>query len=500
MRKQNVKKKLIPIAIVIAVGLVLGGLILTRDRAVTAESGHEAAPSAMAAGMQKGPKGGKLFSTDGFGVEVTIFETGVEPQFRIYLYQDGKMLAPSAAGVALTLSRLGAPPQAFKFRPEADYLLGDQVVEEPHSFDVAIAAERNGKGYRWSYSQVEARVEMPDAVLKSSGVEILEAGPATIKPTLKLPGEIVFNAEKMVHVVPRLSGVVLTVSRDVGQAVRQGDVLAVIESQALAELRSQFLAARKRLALARTGFEREKKLWEEKITAQQDYLEAQQVLNEAEIASDLAAERLRALGIAPEATRQGGSLARFEVRAPIAGVIVNKAVAAGATLKEDADIFTVADLSTLWAQVTVYPKDLGTIRVGQQASIKATAFEAQGSGSVSAIGALVGEQTRTAQARVTLSNPKGVWRPGMFVEVELAAAEVQVPVAVAVEALQTVRDWTVVFGRYGPYFEARPLELGRSDGRMVEVLKGLAAGEKYGAGHSFAIKADLGKAGASHDH
>lgn len=494
------KQKLMPIAIVIAVGLVLGGLILTRERAVTAEGSHAQTPAATAGGVQKGPKGGKLFTTDGFGVEVTIFETGVEPQFRLYLYQDGKPLAPSAAGVALTLSRLGAPPQAFKFRPEADYLMGDQVVEEPHSFDVAIAAERNGKGYRWTYSQVEARVEMPDAVLKSTGVEILEAGPAMIKPTLKLPGEIVFNAEKMVHVVPRLSGVVLAVPRDLGQTVRQGDVLAVIESQALAELRSQFLAARKRLALAHTSFEREKKLWEEKITAQQDYLEAQQVLNEAEIASDLASERLRALGITPEATRGGGNLARFEVRAPISGVIVNKAVAAGATLKEDADIFTVADLSTVWVQVTVYPKDLGTIQLGQQASIRATAFEAQGSGVVSSIGALVGEQTRTAQARVTLKNPKGVWRPGMFVEVELAAAEVQVPVAVAVEALQTVRDWTVVFGRYGPYFEARPLELGRSDGRMVEVLKGLRAGEKYGAGNSFAIKADLGKAGASHDH
>ena len=500
MRKANVKQKLIPIAVVIAVGLVLGGLILTRERAVTGEDSHAATPAGIAAGATKGPQGGKLFVTDGFGVEVTIFETGVEPHFRLYLYQDGKPLVPSAAGAAITLSRLGAPPQAFKFKPEADYLLGDRVVEEPHSFDVAIAALRNGKQYRWTYSQVEARVEMADAVLASSGVEIRSAGPATIKPMLKLPGEIVFNAEKMVHVVPRLSGVVLAVPRDVGQTVRQGDVLAVVESQALAELRSQYLAARKRLALARTSFEREKKLWEEKITAQQDYLAAQLALNEAEIAADLAAERLRALGIAPEVTRTGGSLARFEVRAPISGVIVSKAVAAGATLKEDADIFTVADLSTVWVQVTVYPKDLGTLRLGQQASIKATAFEAQGDGVVSSIGALVGEQSRTALARVVLHNPKGVWRPGMFVDVELAAAEVQVPVAVSVDALQTLRAWTVVFGRYGQYFEARPLELGRSDGQMVEVLKGLSVGEKYAAGNSFAIKADLGKSGATHDH
>ena len=378
----------------------------------------------------------------------------------------------------------------------ADFLLGDQVVEEPHSFDVAIAAAYKTKTYRWGYSQVEARVEMPDAVLQSTGVEILEAGPATIKPTLKLPGEIMLNAEKVVHVNPRLSGVVLSVTRDVGQAVKQGEVLAVIESQSLAELRSQYSAARKRLTLARTSFEREKKLWEEKITAQQDYLEAQQALSEAEIAHNLAAQRLRSLGVGLD----GGALARFEVRAPISGVIVTRNIAAGTSLKEDADIFTVADLSTVWAQITVYPKDLGTVKVGQKVMIKASAFEAQGTGTVSYIGALVGEQTRTAQARVTLSNPQGLWRPGMFVSVEIAAAEVQVPVAVAATAIQTVRDWTVVFGRYGQYFEARPLELGRSDGRMVEVLKGLSAGEKYGAGNSFAIKADLGKSGASHDH
>ena len=501
------KQKLMPIAIVIIVGLILGGLILvTQKSAVTTADSHDQAvagaktPMAANASSQKGPKGGKLFTSDGFGVEVTIFEQGVEPQFRLYLYQDGKALAPTAAGAAITLSRLGASAQAFKFKPEADYLLGDQVVEEPHSFDVAIAALRNGKTYRWDYSQVEARVEMPDAVLQSTGVEILEAGPAMIKPTLKLPGEIVFNAEKMVHVVPRLSGLVLSVNRDLGQSVQQGDVLAVIESQALAELRSQFLAARKRLTLARTSFEREKKLWEEKITAQQDYLAAQLAMNEAEIAADLAAERLRALGVAPEAVRQGGNLARYEVRAPIAGVVVNKAIAAGATLKEDANIFSVTDLSTVWVQITVYPKDLGTIKTGQQAMIKATAFAAQATGTVSYIGALVGEQTRTAQARVTLKNPQGVWRPGMFVEVEVAAAEIQVPVAVSVAALQTVRDWTVVFGRYGQFFEARPLELGRSDGQMVEVLKGLSVGEKYAAGNSFAIKADMGKSGATHDH
>ena len=119
---------------------------------------------------------------------------------------------------------------------------------------------------------------------------------------------------------------------------------------------------------------------------------------------------------------------------------------------------------------------------------------------MSYIGALVGEQTRTAKARLVLANPKGLWRPGLPVNVNLVAGEVDVPVAVSADAIQTVRDWTVVFGRYGNLLEARPLELGRSDGKFIEVLNGLSVDEKYAGTNSFLIKAELGKASASHDH
>ncbi|HKX52801.1 MAG TPA: efflux transporter periplasmic adaptor subunit, partial [Nitrosospira sp.] len=119
---------------------------------------------------------------------------------------------------------------------------------------------------------------------------------------------------------------------------------------------------------------------------------------------------------------------------------------------------------------------------------------------VTYITTLIGGQTRTATARITLENKEGRWRPGMFVTAEMGAEEIRVPVAVSADALQTLGDWTVVFGRYGEYFEARPLELGRSDGKMIEVLDGLQAGEQYAAGNSFAIKAELGKSGATHEH
>lgn len=494
------KKRWMPIAIVIVIGLILGGLILTLEKPSPEVPQGERDAQGGADAHPKGPRGGRLFVEPDFSLELTIFEQGVPPQFRVYLYEKDKALPPSAAKVTVTLSRLGAPAQLFKFTPEADYLLGDQVVEEPHSFDLAITAEHNGKMFHWGYSQVEARLEMTDAMLSTIGVDILTAGPAVIRSTLKMPGEIVVNPNSIVQVVPRLPGIVAAVNFEAGQSIKKGDVLAVIESQMLADLQSQYLAAQRRLTLAKTVYEREKQLWEEKISAKQDFLAAELAFNEARIASDLAAEKLRALGIRPEAGLHAKDLTRYEVRAPISGLIVTKTVALGAVLKDDIPIFTVADMSTVWTAVTVYPKDLSIVKTGQKAHVKAIAYDVEGDGVVTYITPLIGGQTRTATARVILENEDGRWHPGMFVSIELTADEVEVPVAVTAQAIQTLSDWTVVFGRYGDYFEARPLELGRSDGKMVEVLKGLVAGEQYASGNSFAIKADLEKAGAAHDH
>ena len=99
-----------------------------------------------------------------------------------------------------------------------------------------------------------------------------------------------------------------------------------------------------------------------------------------------------------------------------------------------------------------------------------------------------------------MQNPEGRWRPGLFVTVEVVQEEVTVPVAVSVDAIQTFRDWSVVFVQYGDLFEVRPLELGRNDGQWVEVLHGLLPGERYVARNSFILKAELGKSGATHDH
>jgi len=503
------KKQTLYIAAVLGIGVVLAGLILGTGKPQPAgdEQGQEShaeapdhadeEPHAAEAGPAKGPHGGKLFTDNGYGLEVTIFEQGVPPEFRVYLYRDGKPVDPSSSQVVVTLHRLGREPQVIQFAKVGDYLRGDAEVVEPHSFKVEIAAQSGGKAYRFDYDQVEARVSLSDAQLKQNGVSLLTAGPARINAGLQLIGEIRLNEDRMVHVVPLLTGVVTASQANAGDRVKKGQLLAVISSQALADQRSELLAAQKRLALTRTTFEREKQLWEEKISAEQDYLQAQHDMQEAEIAVQNARQKLASLG---GAGQPGGALTRYEIRAPIDGVVVEKHLSLGEAVQGDAKIFVIADLSTVWVDMTVAAKDLGAVKTGQKADIQATAFAAQGSGTISYVGALIGEATRAATARVVLPNPAGVWRPGLQVKVQLVTGSVEVPVTVAAEAIQTVRDRTVVFGRYGNDLEARPLELGRSDGKFIEVVSGLNAGEVYAATNSFLIKADLEKSGASHDH
>lgn len=340
-------------------------------------------------------------------------------------------------------------------------------------------------------------IVLTDAQIQSAGIGLDKAAPAHIRTSSQLPGEIRFNEDRTAHVVPRLTGVVESVPANLGQPVKRGQVLAVIASTGLSELRSELLAAQRRLALARSTYTREKQLWQEKISAEQDYLAAQQTLREAEIAVANAQQKLVALGASATGT---GSLNRYEIRAPFDGIVVEKHIALGEAVKEDASIFTLSDLSSVWAEIVVPAKDLNVVRVGEKVVVRATAFDSTAEGQISYVGALLGQDTRTAKARVTLPNPKMAWRPGLFVNVDVVSGETEVPVSVLADAVQTVEDKPVVFVRVKDGFTAQPVKLGRADGKRVEVIDGLAAGTAYAASGSFVLKAELGKGSAEHSH
>lgn len=342
----------------------------------------------------------------------------------------------------------------------------------------------------------ERRVKLTEEQTKKAGIALQAAGPAMLQAAAEFPGEIRFNEDRTAHVVPRLAGVAEQVTANLGQPVRKGQVLAVIASTSLSELRSEQLTAHRRRDAARVTYEREKKLWQEKISAEQDYLQSQTALQEADIAVQNATQKLAAVGAAGSAA----GLNRFEIRAPFDGTVVEKHLTLGEAVKEDASIFTVSDLRTVWAEFNVAPKDLATVRVGQRVMVSSTAFQSKAEGTISYVGALLGEQTRTARARVTLTNPEGAWRPGLFVTVSVFGENQEVALTVAADAVQTIENQAMVFKVVPGGFEASPVKTGRSDGRTVEVLGGLKAGDQVASKNTFVLKSELGKASAGHEH
>jgi cobalt-zinc-cadmium efflux system membrane fusion protein len=510
-------KNSVAIIAVVVIGIALAFLIMRTDKASMSHPSHES-PSASEE-VVKGPHRGRLLGQDDFQVEVTIYETGVPPQFRVYPFEKGKPVDPGEVTVNIALHRFGGRVDEIRFKKEGDYLRGDKIVEELHSFDVKVAAERKGQSYQWEYSQREGRVDMAAETVKSSGIEIATAGPMQMKTVMELPGEIHLNKNKAAHIVPRLPGVITEIRKNLGDRVRKGEVIAVLDSRELAEVKGEYIESVHRMEFAQASFIREEGLWKKRISPEQDYLTSRHALEEAEIARQVTEQKLVALGVSkdelaqlaiePEGPVIAGqvrapfvpkTLTRYELRAPLDGTLIEKRVTVGEAIQADADIFTIADLSTVWGEITVYAKDLRAVRLGQKVTVKSKDLEREATGSVSFIGALIGEETRTASAHVDIPNPNGFWLPGLFVTVELVAEEVPVPVAVATDAIQTFRDWNVVYVQYGDQFEARPVEMGRTDGEWVEVTSGLSGGEKYAAHNSFVLKADLGKSGATHDH
>lgn len=260
--------------------------------------------------------------------------------------------------------------------------------------------------------------------LAAGGIELAEAGPARIRETLQLYGVIAPNAERMRSVAARYPGVIRSINKKIGDAVTQGEELAVVES------------------------------------------------NE--------------------------SLQTYSVTAPLQGVITARNANPGEQAG-DRTLFTVADLATVWVELSLFPRDVAKVRVGQRVQVKSPDTDQSANGQVIYVAPFGQAANQTLTARVQLDNAERRWAPGLYVTADVVTAETEVAVAIRRAALQSIGDRPVIFVQASDGFARRQVRVGRSDGALAEVLEGLAAGERYAAANSYVLKAEALKSEAAED-
>ncbi len=248
---------------ILVVGAVLAWGILNMDKA---KPGLDEPDSSHAQGkngdpsVQRGKHGGWLFAEQDFQVEVKIFEDGIPPQFRVYI-TSSEPVNLNEINLNIVLKRLDRT-DTIGFKPSGDYLLGDQVVAEPHSFEMIVNAKWKGQNFQWQLSQIEGRAEFSPEAIQNAGLVFKKAGPEKLVTTIRLPGEIGLNEEKVVHIVPRVDGVVKKVFKDLGDQVSRGEVIAILESRELADAKIDYLTNTKQAGMARADLDRETQVFE----------------------------------------------------------------------------------------------------------------------------------------------------------------------------------------------------------------------------------------------
>jgi len=411
------------IILLIAAGAFAATRILKSKTATTMDAHGEASP---AEDYVRGPHGGRLLTDGDLGIEVTIYEPDIPPQSRLYPFKDGKPLDPNDVKLVVELHRFGGRVDTINYKKEGDYLIGDKIVEEPHSFEVKVLAEYQGKKSQWEYPSYEGRVAMEAAAIESAEIKIEEAGPAKLRTLVLMNGKIAANPDKVAHVSPRYPGIVLEARKKLGDVVKKDEVLAVVESN--------------------------------------------------------------------------DSLRPYEIKSQVAGRVIKRDAVLGESVSQDTTLYVVADLSSVSVDLAVPREDFSKLREGQKVVING-AEETSAEATLTYLSPIGAEDTQTMMARAELPNPDMTWQPGLFVTAEVVVDEKEAPIAVKASALQTFRDWDVVFMNDGTSFEIAILELGQRDGEWVEVISGpLKPGTKYVTENSFVVKADVLKDGASHDH
>lgn len=408
-----------------------------------------------------------------------------------------RLRGSSAAGFALVLI-LG-----LAVGGGAVWLLTGRIAPEP-------AAEDHG-------SDLPAgMVEIPEAAQKNANVEVAPVTTTRLPGTLEVTGSVTPDDSRVAHVRPLARGVVEQIAVSLGSRVTKGQPLLTYDNIELGQLVGEYLTERAALRQAetnrevkRTSLERAEALIKIEAIARQelDVRRAEFRNEEAAVSSGQARvsrveEQLHRFGLsdadlkalapdAQEAPHRASS--HSTLRAPFAGVVTKFDVAAGEVVEPDKELFTVADISTVWVLADVYEKDLAKITRDGSVDIKVDAYpDRTFSGRITHVSDLIDPTTRTARVRCVVGNTDGALKLDMFAKVVLGTNEERQALSVSADAVQQVDNQPIVFVRKSATrFERRAVQVGRRTESLVEILGGLTEGEAVVGKGSFYLKTAL---------
>ena len=342
---------------------------------------------------------------------------------------------------------------------------------------------------------------------KEFGIELGFARVVKLGETINLPGEVKYNGDRVAHVVPRVKGIVSSVSARQGDYVKAGDVLAVLESRELAEIKSQYLASIGRLEIAQATFDREDQLRTEQISTEQSILEAKGAVAEAKIVLRSVRQQLLALGFNEISLKRlrdepEAPLTPYKLIAPFDGLIINRHITLGETVDDSNEAFVIVDMTDLWVDFQIFPKDLRKVKQGQTVKVLDESGSILTESKITYVAPQVQEETRTGLARLQIPTSASLLRPGMFITASVEVGIEDKIFTIPKTAPQIMNEKTVVFVQEGDGFEAREISLGRTQGNLIEVKGGLDNTTPIVVAGAFVLKAQLSKAqfGDGHNH
>lgn len=371
--------------------------------------------------------------------------------------------------------------------------------------------DEHGHGHGGEGEHADEAKLTPEAI-ERYGIKVEAAKKQPLLGTFTAAARVSYNTEAIAHVGSPVSGRISEIPARLGDTVKKGDVLLIIESPEMGEVQSDFRSKRAAVQAARSSYERASKLLKESQGIALTEVQKREVeLKSAEAAASAAESTLRLFGFTPQAieslAKSGNIESRYPVHAPLTGTVVERNAMLGERVGPDRDsLFVVADTSTLWVIADVPEGRLKDVGVGSPVRVKVSAVPGRTfDGAVILVSPNLEQATRTTQVRIEVKEAESMLKPGMFAQAEIASPEAAAGamLAVPVEAIQTVEGGPAVFvpvkGEENT-FAKRAVSVGPAVGDLVPVLSGLEEGEQVVTGGTFILKAELGKSGAAHEH